>query len=207
MPEPADVLDSVRNDREGPKAMPPESMDILRGVETTEERSRLFAAYWASLPKRCLIPHRDSFRPEDLPRILPNMVIHELVSPELVRLRLVGSAVVEDYGQDISGRNYLEFVEEARRPKASRALFLVCEQPAGMLVQLRSITRSGRVMTRESIAFPMRGDGDGANLVYFCSSPARERDFSAPEPDELQVMNVMRRSYIDIGAGLPDFQD
>ena len=187
--------------------MSPVSMDILRGVDTTEERSRVFAAYWASLPKRGLIPHRDSFRPEDLPRILPNMVIHELVSPELVRLRLVGSAVVEDYGHDITGRNYLDFVEAARRPKASRALFLICEQPAGMLVQLRSVSRTGRVMTRESIAFPMRGEGDAANLAYFCSSPARERDLNAPEPDELQIMNVMRRSYIDIGAGLPDFRD
>lgn len=207
MPGPADVLDFGPNEREGPETMPPESIDILRGTEITEERSRVFAAYWAALPKCDLIPRRDAFRPEDLPRILPNMVIHELVSPELVRLRLVGSAVAEDYGQDITGRNYLEFVEEARRPKASKALFLICEQPAGMLVQLRSVSRAGRVMTRESIAFPMRGDGDAANLAYFCSSPARERDFTTPEADELQVMNVMRRSYIDIGAGLPDFQD
>jgi hypothetical protein len=68
-------------------------------------------------------------------------------------------------------------------------------------------TDAGRIMTRESIAFPMRGDGDTANLVYFCSSPARERDVLGPEADQLQVMNVLRRTYIDIGAGLPDFHD
>lgn len=179
----------------------------LGGLEITEERSGLFAEYWMALPKIDLIPRRDSFRPEDLPRILPSIVIHELVSSEMIRLRLVGSAVTRDYGQEITGRNYLDFVEAERRPKASRAIHLICEQPAGMLVQLRSVTRNGRVMTRESIAFPLRGDGDAANLVYFCSSPARERDYSGPESDELQVMNVMRRTYIDIGAGLPDFRD
>ena len=76
-----------------------------------------------------------------------------------------------------------------------------------MLVQLKSVTRGGRVMTRESIAFPMRGDDDAARFVYFCSSPARERAYLETESDELQVMNVMRRGYIDIGAGVPDFRD
>ena len=180
---------------------------ILAGLDVGEQRSRRFAEYWLALPKVDLIPARASFRPEELPRILPHMVIHELISAELIRLRLVGSSVTEDYGQEITGRNYLDFVEPARRPKASRAIHLICEQPAGMVVQLRSVTRTGRAMTRESIAFPMRGDDGAANLVYFCSSPARERDHADPESDELQVTNVMRRSYVDIGAGVPDFHD
>lgn len=179
----------------------------LDGLRFSEERSRDFAEYWLSLPKLDLIPRRADFRPELLARILPNMVVHELVSPEMIHLRLVGDAVEREYGQVIKGRNYLEFVEEARRPTASRAIHLVCEQPAGMLVQLRSVTRLGRLMSRESIAFPMRGDGDIANLVYYCSSPAKERGIAAHGPDELQVMNVMERTYIDIGAGLPDFKD
>ncbi len=76
-----------------------------------------------------------------------------------------------------------------------------------MLVHLRSVTRAGRILTRESIAFPMWGDGDVANLVYFCSSPARERDHTAADSDHLKIMNVMRRAFIDLGAGLPDFRD
>lgn len=181
--------------------------DPLSGLEITEPRSRAFADYWLSLPRTGLVPHRDSFRPEQVARILPHIVIHELIAPDLIRLRLVGSAVAEDYGQEITGRNYLDFVEEARRPKASRAIHVICEQPAGMLVQLRSRTRSGRVMTRESIAFPMR-DADGAiRLVYFCSSPARERRPLTAPADELQVMNVMNRTYIDIGGGVPEFRD
>ena len=181
--------------------------DVLGSLEVGEERSRRFAAYWLSLARVDLIPRRSVFRPEEIPRILPHMVIHELVSPDLIRLRLAGSSVTEDYGQEIAGRNYLDFVEPERRAKASRAIHLICEQPVGMLVQLKSVTRGGRVMTRESIAFPMRGDDDAARFVYFCSSPARERAYLETESDELQVMNVMRRGYIDIGAGVPDFRD
>lgn len=173
----------------------------------TEEQSREFATYWSSLPKIGLIPSRGSFRPEDVPRLLPRIVIHELVSPEMLRLRLVGSAVVEDYGQEFTGRNYLDFVEEQHRAAAARAIFLVCEQPAGLLVKLRSVTKSGRVMIRESIGFPMRDDDGRANLVYFCSTASKERDYIPSEPDELRVVSFTSRTFVDIGAGLPDFQD
>lgn len=184
-----------------------QASEALAVLEITEDRSRQFADYWFSLLKVGLVPRRSTFRPEQVPRLLPNMVIHELIAPDFIRLRLAGSAVVEEYGQEIAGRNYLEFVEEPRRAKASRAIFLVCEQPAGMLVQLKSVSRSGRVTTRESIAFPVSSDDGQARFVYFCSSPARERGHVEPEADQLAVLNVLKRSYIDIGAGLPDFRD
>ncbi len=180
---------------------------LLQGLEVVDESTCLFAEYWASLPKVDLIPPREAFRPEEVPRLLPNIVIHELVSPEIVRLRLVGSAVVDDYGQDITGRNYLDFVERERRPKASRSLFLTCAHPAGMLALLRSVSRAGRVMLRESIALPFRGDAGVPNLAYAYSSSARERAYSSLDLDELQVMSVARRDYFDIGAGVPDFRD
>src|SRR3546814_17834823 len=66
--------------------------EALRGIAETEERSRQFAEYWDGLPKVDLIPRRSSFRPEHLPRILPHLVIHEMVSPAFIRLRLAGSA-------------------------------------------------------------------------------------------------------------------
>lgn len=180
---------------------------VLNDLAMSQERSRRFAEYWFGLPKVDLVPRRESFRPEEVPGLLSSIVIHELVAPEMVRLRLVGSAVNDDYGQDITGRNYLDFVEEKRRARASRALHLVCERPAGMLTHMRSVSRAGRVMIRESIAFPVRGDGDAVNLVYSCSSTPSARDFGVVEPADLQVTEVTGRIYIDIGAGVPDFRD
>lgn len=180
---------------------------VLAGIWDAGERSVEFARYWLSLPCRDLIPSRADFDPGRVAGLLPNLVIHDLISPEQIRLRLVGTAVVDDYGQEITGRNYLDFVEEPRRPIASRAIFLVCEQPAGMLVKLRSITESGKMLTRESIAFPMRDDDGRARLVYFCSSPAVERETYFDERDALTVMKVLDRRFIDIGAGVPEFAD
>lgn len=180
---------------------------VLDAIGDASDSSLLFARYWLSLDPIDLVPCRDRFAPEELRGLMANLVIHELVSPDFIKLRLVGTAVVDDYGQEITDRNYLDFVEEERRPKASRAIHLVCEQPCGMLVHLRSTTASGNILTRESIAFPMRNDNDVANLVYFCSSPARERETYIDDPDELLVMGILHRRFIDIGAGIPDFQD
>lgn len=180
---------------------------IMANLENATELSVAFARYWLSLPSVDLIPSRRHFQPERIPGLLANLVIHELVSPEHLKLRLVGTAVVDDYGQEITGRNYLDFVDEARREKASRAIFLVCEQPAAMLVHLCSTAANGTVLTRESIAFPMRDDHGTAKLVYFCSNPAVERKTYVDARDALKVMNVLDRRYIDIGPGVPEFDD
>ncbi len=178
----------------------------LAPIGEFEARSRDFAAFWFSLPKIDLIPRREAFKPEQIPHLLPNLVIHEILSPELIRLRLSGTAVDHHYGQTVTGRNYLDFVEPERRPAASRAIRKICEHPAGMLVHLRSATVSGRIQTRESIAFPMRDSDGRATLVYFCSGNARERSNDSAPQDALKVMEVMRRQYIDIGAGLPEIE-
>ena len=185
----------------------PRETNVLSAIDGANDLSIAFARYWLLLDAVDLIPNRAHFIPESIPGLLAHLGIHELISPEFIRLRLVGTAVVDDYGQEITGRNYLDFVEEERRAKASRAIHLICEQPCGMLVHLRSTTVSGNSLTRESIAFPMRSDNGVANLVYYCSGTAREREAFVDEPDELQVMGILQRRFVDIGAGVPDFQD
>jgi len=181
--------------------------EVLATIDGATALSVAFARHWLSLPTIDLIPSRRDFEPERIPGLLANLVIHELIAEDHIRLRLVGTAVVDDYGQEITGRNYLDFVEESRRPKASQAIFLVCDHPAGMLVKLRSVAESGKLLTRESIAFPMRDDDGVARLVYFCSNPAEERETYFDEPDTLTVMKVLDRRFIDLGAGLPAFSD
>ena len=180
---------------------------ILSALDDAGDLSVAFARYWMSLDADDLIPHRSRFVPESIPSLLANLGIHELVSPELLRLRLVGTSIVEDYGREITGSNYLDFVAPARRPKASRALHLVCEHPCAMVAHLRSTTASGQVLTRESVAFPMRNNAGTANLVYFCSTPAKERQPYTVDRGELRRTIVLDRQFIDIGTGVPDFRD
>ena len=77
----------------------------------------------------------------------------------------------------------------------------------GMVAQLRSITREGHVLTRETIAVPMRNKYNDANLIYFCSGDELEFSYMNKAPDAMKVMKVLRRLYFDIGAGVPEFHE
>ncbi|MBT6136992.1 MAG: PAS domain-containing protein [Rhodospirillaceae bacterium] len=180
--------------------------DMDRVIELTGV-GRIFAEYWLSLPKVDLVPMRSSFKPEKVPSVIPNMAIHELISPEFIRMRLVGTEMVKDYGQEVTNRNYLDFVEEGRREKASHAIHVVCGQPCGMAVQLSGVSQAGRKLVRSTVAFPMRNDEGQANLVYFCSSRVEKRNRLDAHDDELETMQVSGRVFLDIGAGLPAYLD
>lgn len=178
---------------------------LFRNVEFRSKRSRAFAEYWATLPKRDLIPSRADFDPGEQGPILSTYVIHELVSPEEIIVRLAGTAVGEGYGFETTGHNYLDLVAEERRPSASRAIHLICEHPCGMVVRLATETKTGLVRISEVLALPMRDADGAARLVYYQANPEPVANNSAADEDELVNIDVGGRLFIDIGAGVPDF--
>ena len=132
-------------------------------------------------------------------------MIHELISPEFIRVRLAGTNIREQYGFETTGHNYLDFVDEWRRETASRSLFLICEHPCGLLASLRSETRSGRIMANESIGLPMRDNSGAAKLIYYQSNLIGVEEFREPSEDEILKIDVVDETYFDIGAGIPSF--
>lgn len=184
----------------------PDSARLMSNLDDASDISRAFARYWLSLDKDGLIPRRQDFAPEQIQNLLPNMIIHEIVSPTELKMKLVGTAIVEAFGQEMTGRNYLDFVEEERRASASQAIRLVCEQPCGMLVRVKVLSKTGMALTRETVAFPMRDDDGAAKFVYFCSTP-HARTGSSRETEETLVDEITERRYLDIGAGVPPAQE
>lgn len=165
---------------------------------------RLFADHWASLPQVDCVPHRRDFQPEKLGSALAHIVIHELISPMEIRLRLVGSTVASAYDEEITGRNYLDMVEPDRRDAAAQTFFTACRQPCGMYTRLRSVGWRGRTMERESLGFPLR-DESGVRWFYSCSTtdPADTPAYDLSRDGIATVTDVLERLYVDIGAGVP----
>jgi hypothetical protein len=166
-----------------------------------------FADYWHSLPKHDLVPSRLDFDPCTQGPILTTYIIHELVSTDFIKIRLVGTKHREGFGADVTGRNYLDFVGPERRPKAAQAIHLVCAHPCGMLVRLQTSTETGRVNQNETFALPMRDNDGKARLVYYQSNSRPLAEYRDPETDKLKNFGVAHRIFIDIGAGVPAFAD
>lgn len=185
------------------------TLQTLLGWPDLSGAAKEFADYWAALPKLDCVPRRRDFDPASLPAILPSFVILEVENPESVRFRLAGTAEVERYGQEVTGRNYLDFVPAARRPKAYAAFRNMLDCPCGMLAIIYSTASSGEPFLNEALGFPVRGQGDQVNLIYFQSNNRPRELFHDNWSDKLERhVAVTRRVFVDIGAGVPsDFSE
>ena len=179
--------------------------ELLRDLEFQSRKSVEFVDYWNTLPKRGSIPSRRDFDPCEQGPVLSSYVIHELESPEMIRVRLAGTDIREQYGFETTGRNYLDFVEDWRRETASRSIFLICEHPCGLLASLRCETRSGRIITSESVGLPMLANDGAASLVYYQSNLIDVEGYREPSEDEILKIDVVSETYFDIGGGIPSF--
>jgi hypothetical protein len=179
--------------------------ELFRHLTFQSPKSVEFVDYWDSLPKIDLIPSRRDFDPCDQGPVLSSYVIHELETPEMIRIRLAGTGIRDQYGFETTGRNYLDFVEDWRRETASRSIFLICKHPCGLLASLRSETRSGMVMKNESVGLPMRDNDGKPSLIYYQSNMIDLEAFREPSEDEILKLDIVDEFYIDLGSGIPSF--
>ncbi|WP_254055028.1 PAS domain-containing protein [Kiloniella sp. EL199] len=179
-------------------------------------RNRQFYDYWRGLERKenSVLPNRSSFRPEDIPSLLPNIIVYELISRENIQIRLQGTAIDERFGQNLTGRNYLDYVADERRSTASDAFWLMALQPCGVVVVLEHTLSSGRLTAVEAVGFPFNNDAptlDGSKpnpLIIYQSNEIDNIDFQKDRDEErLKLIRVVERNMIDIGRGEPVFVD
>ncbi|WP_020591521.1 PAS domain-containing protein [Kiloniella laminariae] len=177
-------------------------------IKFEHPHSVAFFEHWQSLPREGLLPLRSSFLPERVPRLLSTLSIYELVSRDFIKFRLIGTAIRERMGADMTGKNYLDFVDPARREKSGGSFWAVVEQPCAMRVISNHAMTSGRHMFLEVLMVPVENDM-GANPVVLCQTneinkPGKDEFHN---PDGLKLVTVSNREFIDIGAGLSSFRD
>lgn len=169
------------------------------------DNNRLFADYWASLPKVDLVPMRTSFNPRDVPEILSTFTIHEMKGAGEIYLRLAGTSVVALFGMEVTGQNYLELVHPTRWEKVERALNHIVARPCAMIVFIRSVRNSTLESFSESIGFPFRDAEGRITQVIYQANPLELQEYWDYRSDRRETSRATRRAYIDIGAGIPDW--
>lgn len=99
---------------------------------------RQMYAYWQSKRRRRRMPRRSDIDPTEIPRLLPNILISEMVSlggRERCRYRLAGTAIVRAFGKDPTGHYldeitngaYRDFIEGIHRMVRVERRPLFCE--------------------------------------------------------------------------------
>ncbi|WP_020591562.1 PAS domain-containing protein [Kiloniella laminariae] len=179
-------------------------------VEIKDPKNRRFFDYWQSLPRDegCLVPRKSSFLPEEVPQLLPNMLVFEVISRQEIKIRLQGTAIDEQYGQSMTGGNYLDYVEPHRRDVAASAFWQMAEHPFGIVAELDQALSSGRYVTVEAIGFPLINDtGKNPIIIYQSNEIKKSKREDHDDDGKLKWIYVLSRQIIDIGNGAPVFVD
>jgi hypothetical protein len=171
----------------------------FRTAEVTE-----WHEFWFALPKRDLLPDRRALDPTLITRLLPSIMILDLTDPPAVRFRLAGTAIVDRYGFNPKGKDFLDLVEEENREQVGQILRLAARHPFAIHSVLNSKFGNGLQVEVEALAFPFRaGERDDVQMISI--SQPLEADVRLDErPDSLSQVEASKFRFIDLGAGLPD---
>lgn len=170
--------------------------------------NRAFAEHWLSLRDGGLLPDVKAFKPEAVPHLLEAFVIYDLESRDMIRIRLAGSAIIARHGFNSTGTNYLDLVAPERRAKASEAFWSIASQPCGMRVVLSHEYANGLYAETEALGLPMAvPEGKPPRLYYTGQEIQNAWRLRIGETGPTQKLGVLRRDFIDIGAGVPDYED
>jgi hypothetical protein len=162
--------------------------------------ARRFFAYWDSLPKVDHVPDRADFNPAAIHKLMPIVTLLEIMSPDRVEMRLVGTDLVERMGVDPTGQNYLDTFEPEGRKRYLDLINTQISHPCGRRSMLHTREASGILSTVEVLSLPMTHVRSGHPLIVSCFEPTQAVGFDAGGRAVRDVDDVV---WIDIGAGVP----
>jgi len=182
-------------------------MDRDQTSVTRSLSSLEFEAFWRSLPRLGLAPHRREFKPERATKFLKNLILVEAPADETgrLRLRLVGSSIQIRIQRDITGCDYLDFLAPAYHAGAVESGRMMLQQPCGLWQCMDVHYERGFAQSWEITVFPLFADPDGLPLLLAHVEP--RVTLVTPEPAHGRAMLVDTAShyvFIDVGGGLPN---
>ena len=118
-------------------------------------QSHDFEQFWDGLRKGSdLVPRRDDFNPARAARFIRELVLMEAPAPDRkhMRIRIAGERYQEIAGQNLSGKDHLDFLDPDFHDGALTTGWLMSTQPCG-LWQIMQSSRTGGWSKRKGPRF------------------------------------------------------
>lgn len=169
------------------------------------ERSKAFEALWRSLRGEGLVPPRSAFDPARAAGFLRNLILVEAPDAErpVLRFPLVGDALTQLIGTNLTGMDYLDFLPAEQRAEALESARQICTRPCGIW-QLNPVHyERGVSQMIEATIFPLGPAADGIPLMLGCLEFLPEQFPPVPTVDKAVTAETSAiYEFIDIGAGV-----
>lgn len=168
--------------------------------------SQKFLAAWRSWRGTQLLPHRHQVQLTSIARLMPQLAVLEIRSPDRAIFRLAGTEIEAQFGARLTGRSYIALAEPAEQKRRGDLLWLQVSQPCAAIVYQEFEFRSGRREIIEIASAPVLPDTDGQPVQIFAVASRLPR-YVEPAPGkerDMVVRNFGRNlRFVDVGAGVP----
>jgi hypothetical protein len=140
-------------------------------------------AYWDQKRGTRLMPRKRDIDPVEIPpRLIRNLQIIDVIDAgEQFRYRLVGTASVEAYGSDYTGKHPEDMFSDDRPQRIKRVYRAVCESKIPMFCQNKYLTPTDVELQALRIYMPLSDDGVQVSYIFgvlrFEFAPPFDRGF------------------------------
>jgi hypothetical protein len=158
-----------------------------------DDRLREAYEYWRKKAGARALPGRSDIDPVEIPRLLPHIMLVDVLGASLYRYRLVGTEIATAMGVNATGR----LVHEMLREDGYRAYVLdlydtVVRERRALYTENVFLTARHGVTERNTkrIMLPLSSDGEIVNMVltaqvfFYVGNTLRNRHFIDPKPHD-----------------------
>ena len=141
---------------------------MLDGTESCPIRQ--VYRYWEEKRRGRLIPSRADIDALEMKDFLAHVVLIDVErSPQRYRIRLMGTAFADQYGEEVTGK-YLDELDFGDAMKGVIAVYgrVVATREPGYTKATSYKKADGRIIRFERIALPLSEDGESVNMVLSC---------------------------------------
>ena len=166
-------------------------------------RGEIALAYWQGLRRGRHLPARTDIDPAEIPKLLPGTILVDVLRDPLdFRYRLVGTAIVETYGEELTGRFVDELFTPARRALAMRHYALAFGSARPIAARNRYTNVRGAELIASRILLPLSEDGVNVSMLLIGQTCA----YAVPGREGLRRDTVLTEDqveFLDAGALTP----
>jgi len=149
------------------------------------------------------VPLRQAFNPMKVRRQLPHVYIGEWISPDVVEVRLSGTALDAAVGHPLTGKNYLEYFPREDRPFYSAVFENIIKRPCGLKMMRTLTLSSDRRHQLRSLSFPLANKEGVPCYIVGMTNVVRDFHQGSLDGVEHPKSELHSINLIDIGAGVP----
>jgi hypothetical protein len=139
--------------------------------------SQILYAYWNDVRGKRIAPRRFEIEPARLGNILPETFILECNEPGSYRFRLAGTRIIETFGAEFRGTDFLELWDDADRNLLAAQLTTLTSQGGVGALTFDAAAPDGRRVAFEALLLPLVHTANVIDRVVGCISCAAPPDW------------------------------